>query len=398
MVKLLFILFFTVSAICTQSQNVGIGTTNPNAYAALEISSSNKGLLIPRTSTSSRTAIAAPPKGLLVYDSSFSAFYYYDGGRWLPVSEKNYDSSTVDYSSSAIIGTNLPTSTGASISISSNDNSGFIYDNGGPSGNYLLNSNSSVTISQDDATLAIKITIEELNAETFYDSLFIIYGSSIFNGNTLDTVGISGTQLGSYTFNTNVKILFKSNAVNQLAGFKIRWSRIKMNTTATEPTPVYGWYFNTAKQAMLGGTSKNNNWQLDSIGINSFNYGIGAKAKGESAIAIGRFSSAINTNSISIGEISKAYGDGAISIGKFTEANSSYTTAIGYGNSANGYSATSIGHLANALGDLSVAIGSEYYIGTSYPTQAIADYATALGSAASARELLQLHLVIFLML
>ena len=51
------------------SQGVGIGTTVPDASAALDITHTAKGLLIPRMSTGSLNAIASPAKGLLVYDS-----------------------------------------------------------------------------------------------------------------------------------------------------------------------------------------------------------------------------------------------------------------------------------------------------------------------------------------
>lgn len=74
------------------AQNIGIGTSTPNASAALEIKASNKGLLIPRTSTASRNAIASPAKGLLVYDTSTSSFWYRNGSAWVQVenSGKNW--------------------------------------------------------------------------------------------------------------------------------------------------------------------------------------------------------------------------------------------------------------------------------------------------------------------
>ncbi len=54
---------------CSLAQNVGIGTLTPDASAALDISNTGKGLLIPRMSTASINAITNPAKGLLVYDS-----------------------------------------------------------------------------------------------------------------------------------------------------------------------------------------------------------------------------------------------------------------------------------------------------------------------------------------
>ena len=51
------------------SQSIGIGITAPNTSAALDITHTSKGLLIPRMTTSSINDIANPAKGLLVYDS-----------------------------------------------------------------------------------------------------------------------------------------------------------------------------------------------------------------------------------------------------------------------------------------------------------------------------------------
>jgi hypothetical protein len=51
------------------SQGVGIGTTSPDVSAALDVTATNKGLLIPRMNLQSILAIASPARGLMVYDS-----------------------------------------------------------------------------------------------------------------------------------------------------------------------------------------------------------------------------------------------------------------------------------------------------------------------------------------
>lgn len=57
----------------------------PNASAMLDVKSTAKGLLAPRMTTAQRTAISSPAEGLLVYDTSLGAFYYYRSGTWTPV-------------------------------------------------------------------------------------------------------------------------------------------------------------------------------------------------------------------------------------------------------------------------------------------------------------------------
>src|SRR5215470_18275137 len=68
--KLLFAPIFLFVSYVSFSQGVGIGTTTPDPSAALDITATNKGLLIPRMSANSINAILSPARGLLVYDSS----------------------------------------------------------------------------------------------------------------------------------------------------------------------------------------------------------------------------------------------------------------------------------------------------------------------------------------
>ena len=70
MSKNLFLLsLLSVLTYSSYSQSVGIGTAAPNASAALDITATNKGLLIPRMNLNSINAIISPAKGLFVYDS-----------------------------------------------------------------------------------------------------------------------------------------------------------------------------------------------------------------------------------------------------------------------------------------------------------------------------------------
>src|SRR5689334_20275196 len=73
---------YMVIALCMSeisfSQNVGIGTTTPNAKAALDIKSTDKGILFPRLTTAQRNAIADPPDGLHIYNKDERCLNYYD--------------------------------------------------------------------------------------------------------------------------------------------------------------------------------------------------------------------------------------------------------------------------------------------------------------------------------
>lgn len=64
--------------------NVGINTSSPNPSAALDVTSSTQGVLVPRMLSSDRSAITSPATGLLVYQTDGTAgFYYYNGSAWV---------------------------------------------------------------------------------------------------------------------------------------------------------------------------------------------------------------------------------------------------------------------------------------------------------------------------
>lgn len=68
-----------------RAQNIGIGTSTPDASAMLDIASTTKGLLIPRMSTTERTSITSPAVGLVVFDNTTASFWVYRGdvnGGW----------------------------------------------------------------------------------------------------------------------------------------------------------------------------------------------------------------------------------------------------------------------------------------------------------------------------
>ena len=51
----------------------------------LDVKSTDKGMLIPRMTATERDAIAAPANGLLVYVTTDSAFYFYEGSTWAKI-------------------------------------------------------------------------------------------------------------------------------------------------------------------------------------------------------------------------------------------------------------------------------------------------------------------------
>ena len=83
---LLFQVLALSCVVTTQAQNVGIGTTTPAASAALDVNSTNKGILIPRMTTAQRTAIVSPTNGLMVFDTTTNTFWFYKSNVWVQLS------------------------------------------------------------------------------------------------------------------------------------------------------------------------------------------------------------------------------------------------------------------------------------------------------------------------
>ena len=68
MKKILLVAIFTIP-FAVRAQ-VGIGVSSPDSSAALDITSTNKGLLAPRLTTAQRTAISNPASGLVIYNTT----------------------------------------------------------------------------------------------------------------------------------------------------------------------------------------------------------------------------------------------------------------------------------------------------------------------------------------
>mgnify|MGYP001616972238 CR=1 FL=1 len=87
--KILFIvgtilsILWSGAKIFAQNSNVGIGTLTPNASAMLDVVSINKGMLVPRVTTSQMNGIVSPSNGLLVYNIDSLCFCYYNSTLWM---------------------------------------------------------------------------------------------------------------------------------------------------------------------------------------------------------------------------------------------------------------------------------------------------------------------------
>jgi len=111
----IFVLLFVFQL----NAQVGIGTTSPEASSVLDITSSTKGVLFPRLTSTQRDAIVLPEKSLLIYNSTTNTYQYNSGTsgaiNWKSItSQKKYPSVKFKNTNTS---TNLNTSSAGKIPI-----------------------------------------------------------------------------------------------------------------------------------------------------------------------------------------------------------------------------------------------------------------------------------------
>ncbi|MEZ4777845.1 MAG: hypothetical protein R2786_00485 [Flavobacteriaceae bacterium] len=82
--KRVFIPLILIIATAASFGQVGINTSSPDASSMLDISATDKGILIPRMLETQKNSIASPATGLLVFqtDGTDPGFYFYNGSGW----------------------------------------------------------------------------------------------------------------------------------------------------------------------------------------------------------------------------------------------------------------------------------------------------------------------------
>jgi hypothetical protein len=285
------ILFFLLLAVIGQSinaqNNVGIGTTSPSPSAQLDVSSTSKGLLIPRMTSAQRIAIATPANGLMVYETTTNSFWFYNSSVWNQIGTGGASPWTISganiYNSNTGnvgIGTSAPASkfhvvgnmlVSGDLSINQSTASLFLQSSGTTYGNIGLSTvtndlsigtTASSTVSkllfktQNLTRMAISVSgnvgigttipseLLEVNGNILADNNIVATG--ILSGATITTPGnltVSGTSFlnGNVTTNSDLiinnptaTIQLKSSSVNkgfyQLSGDNVRFGTNSGNT------------------------------------------------------------------------------------------------------------------------------------------------------------------------
>jgi hypothetical protein len=355
------------------AQSVGIGITSPHNTAALEIRSTNKGVLMPRLTGAARQSMFGVPAGMVVYDTDAATFFYHDGNKWRPIADPNLDSTLTDYDN----GTPEVTAN-MTLFTTTTAKSGVLYDGGGPAGNYINNAFHEYLVylgagplATNDSTILFKIVIEEMSLESANDTLFIYTNENHkvkITGNTLRTFYLSASGALRFTF--------VSNATVTQAGFKIRWSQVMARST--EIPPRFGWYFDAPARSVRGGVSaSDDHWRSNEMGLYSFGWGNNTLATGFNSFAAGWDVVASASHTVAMGEGSTATGSNSAAFGLNSVSGGFYSFTAGQQNRAMGEGSFAIGLSTEALGFQSFAAGSN--------TRATGQSAFAMGLGTVAR-------------
>jgi hypothetical protein len=176
-------------------QSLGINTPNPDPSAALDVSATNKGMLIPRITFANRPT--NPATGLLIYQTDNTpGFYYYDGSMWKFLSNGGSGSGTVTaVSANAPLSvTNGSTTPQISLSQADSTTNGFLSSTDWKNFNnkFTLPSLTSGSLLFSDGT-----GIAQNNNKLFWDNTA---GKMSIGKNTIaGTLGVSSTNPGYST-------------------------------------------------------------------------------------------------------------------------------------------------------------------------------------------------------
>jgi hypothetical protein len=250
---------------------VGIGTANPNPSAALDIVSSNSGLLIPRIALSSTTdvsTIPSPATSLLVYNtatvSNVTPGFYFFEGTWKPMAGSGVPNSGWSLTGNTISDANFLGST--------NFNSLFFRVNNQQFAKFAPNGGISIgnsSIANDNNSIAIGTNS---NASASNEAIAL--------GRNTTASGFQSTAIGVSTTASANSTVAIGNFAN-VSGFQS--IGIGVNSV-----------FNTNNSLAIGNNSNASGQQATALGSQ-------ANSSGQNATAIGFQATATQSNSIILG-------------------------------------------------------------------------------------------------
>ncbi|MBP6794328.1 MAG: tail fiber domain-containing protein [Saprospiraceae bacterium] len=359
MTKILSALLFVVFTYSGLTAQVGINTGSPHASAALDVTATDKGLLIPRVALAS--AIGSPAEGLMVYQTTApKGFYYFNGTAWT-----NLGGGTASELEKITEGAN----TGHRILGRDPANYGDIGSNAVDL-SYSFDESSTMGATGDYSTAIGQNTTASGYFSTAMGSYTSASGSeSTAMGSNTNASGNNSTAMGNNTYASGSESTAMGSSTNASGNY---------STAMGSYTSASG----SESTAMGNSTNASGNYST-AMGQNT-------TASGYFSTAMGNSTTASNNGSTSMGSYTSASGDYSTAMGNLTTASGYFSTAMGNSTTASGSTSTAMGSYTYASGSFSTAMGNNTYAPGSfstamgYLTTASGDYSTAMGSSTSA--------------
>ena len=291
---------------------VGINenNTNPDASSMLDVSSTDKGLLIPRMNSTNRQNINNPATGLMVFDTTTNSFWYYTTA-WQEIGKGAFTSQngvtfSVNQADDFIVGAD-------SLNHGSGDENKLFFDK--EKGAFRAGRISNTNWNNDSLG---QFSFAGGNNSRASEAYTFAFGSSVVaNGNYATAFGQNTTASGQYATALGVGSIASGNYT--LAG--------GLGVDATETFSI----------------AFGNNIEVN--GSASAAFGNFHKLEGSSVFAAGQGHIIKNGWSTALGLSNKTNGTNATAIGLFSTANGDYSTAIGSSLTAASFGETVIGLL-----------------------------------------------------
>ncbi|MEA3447402.1 MAG: tail fiber domain-containing protein [Bacteroidota bacterium] len=335
------------------AQNVGINQPNPDNSALLDLTSTERGLLIPRVAlddiNTAAPIISPVAEGLLIYNETGSephGFYYWDGSQWIILFNQNTGTDTDDQN---ISGSGL---SGNALTIGIENGSNEIVDLSSLQGWKLTGNSGTVDGTNfigttDNIPFNFRINNEKAGRiatdNTFYGHL---------SGNSI-TTGINNVFNGNdagYNVTTGSENVFVGHRVGYYMQTGTSNTAVGYNALYNYGTIGWGPYDGGNGNVALGKYAMFNPISGD------YNVAIGYSAfslpnDGSDNVFIGRYSDRDVNSSISY----------AVALGAYSHADADYATAIGYkayADNANTLILGQINGVNGATDDTRIGIGT----------------------------------------
>ena len=293
------------------AQQVGIGTTTPHASALMDVSSTSKGMLVPRMTTAQRNAIASPAQGLLVYDTDVKGFMFYNGTAWTSLNGGG-------------VGGVFTVTDGQVHNTGDINSNNFIFGRTGlPQSNQPVEDKFLFFLKDKGALRAGAIASEDFNwaPENIGTSSVALGYNNLASGN--GSVALGGSNIASATFSTALGNYTKATGA--------------YSTATGNTTKASGAY------SFAGGTLS------ESTESAAFAYGTQNKALDRESFAAGEFNIASAPASMAINSYNHAKGWYSFAAGKSNRASGLSSAVFGEQNVANTYASFAIGRYNDTL-------------------------------------------------